>query len=73
MLDLTCVGKRLRKIRKQKHLIQPELAELTGFSVRSLQAWEKGSALPSAYGLAALAIALDVSADYLLGLTDDLR
>lgn len=41
-MDLKKIGEFIRKYRKDKKLSQSELAELSGFSLRSIQSWERG-------------------------------
>ena len=65
------IGQRLREVRLQRGLSQQEAASRAGISMNSLYHYEKGNKVPSAVVLARLAEVLDVSADYLLGLTDD--
>jgi len=71
-LDLTVFGERLRTARKQHELSQAQLGERVGADAPWISNLEKGRQS----GLAAntvyrLAQALHVSADYLLGLTDN--
>ena len=58
----------LRDIRKWS---QTELAERSGLSQNAISNYERGDREPGSTALAALARALECSADYLLGLTDD--
>ena len=55
----------------QRGLTQVELAEACGIRQATLSSIEQGVAWPRADNLALLCRALDVSADYLLGLSDD--
>lgn len=62
---------RLAQARKTRGLTQAALATAAKVPhVTTLSAWERGENVPRADNLAALAIALDVGADWLLGLTD---
>jgi transcriptional regulator with XRE-family HTH domain len=61
-------GERLARIRKDKGLTQVELAEKVGIIQPALSDYERGRLRPFAEMVARLAIALDVSADTLLGL-----
>lgn len=63
---------RLRQRRDEKGYTQQELAEATGISIAQIQRYEdeEGTTMPSVDKLGALAKALDVSADYLMGLSD---
>lgn len=68
---------RLRKARKHKGLSQQRLANACGAppnipipSREAISQWESATTRPSFEYIARLATALDVSADYLLGLSD---
>lgn len=65
-------SKRLKEIRLEKGLNQKELAELSELSPQSISSFEKGINSPTVPSLLALANALSVSVDYILGRTDDL-
>ena len=60
-------GKRLRETRIQKNLTQQALADKIKVELRTYQRYEQGSREPSFATLLALANALEVSTDYLLG------
>lgn len=62
-------AQRLRVVRKARGLRQNELAGVAGIDAQAISRFERGHRLPSADTLAALCAGLDVSADYLLGLT----
>ena len=61
-------GQRLERIRKERGLTQIDLAALINSSQRTLSHYETGRGYPPAPTIAALAKALNVSADELLGL-----
>lgn len=61
---------RLKELREDKHLSQVGLANATGLSKSAIGRWELGQAEPTASALITLAKFFNVSADYLLGLTD---
>lgn len=61
------LGENIQAARKKKGLSQEALAEQVGVSRQALGKWEKDTALPSLDNLQALAAALDVSVDALLG------
>ncbi len=65
-------SKRLKEIRSEQGLNQRELAALSELSPQSISSFEKGINSPTVPSLLALANALNVSVDYLLGRTDDL-
>ncbi len=65
-------AKRLRQIRRQKHLSQSELAEIAGITTRSIQNYESGSRMPNSLEITEkLAAALDVTTTYLLGAEEE--
>lgn len=61
---------RLKEARIEKGLTQKQLAEVIKTTDDSIYSWEKGRSQPSIELLFKLCKALDVSADYLLGLSD---
>jgi transcriptional regulator with XRE-family HTH domain len=62
---------RLRSIRESRGLTQRELARLCELSSSMIQKYETGINDPTSYILKIIAEHLEVSADYLLGMTDD--
>lgn len=64
-------AQRIAAIRKKRKLSQEKLGELAGVSQRSVAFWESGARMPSNAVLTDLAQRLDVSVDYLLGLSDE--
>lgn len=62
------VGSKIKWWRSERGLNQRQMAALTGFSLRTLQGWERGETSPSLDGVVALAKAMDVTTDWLLGL-----
>jgi transcriptional regulator with XRE-family HTH domain len=64
-------GDRLRKLREEKDFSQEKLAEYLGIGQQQIWRYENGETKPNTEILAKIAKALDVSADYLLGLTDE--
>lgn len=63
-------GKRLRTIRRVKDLTQTDLAKAAGATQRMISSYERGKDLPRADVLASICAALDVTADFLLELTN---
>lgn len=61
-------GDRIRHARESRGLSVADLAAATKCSVRSVQVWEADASRPRYEQISALAMALGVSADYLLGL-----
>ena len=68
MIRVFC--ERLKLLRIEKKLSQPELAQLVGVSKGMISFWENGINEPTIANLVKLAQILEVSADYLLGLED---
>lgn len=64
-------AERLQEARKRKGLKQKEVSEHLNIAWRTYQNYETGERRPNFETLAALADLLDVSADYLLGRTDE--
>lgn len=62
---------RLRTCREQRGLSQRELARLCGFSATRIYGYESGQNDPTSNALALMAQQLEVSSDFLLGMTDD--
>lgn len=61
---------RLRAARERRGLTQHELARLCGFGLNQIARYENELAEPLSSAVAKLAQVLDVSTDYLLGLSD---
>lgn len=64
-------GSRLRQLRKDRKLTQQQLAELIGVKNSVISFYEVGERTPSPDVLRKLALALHVTADYLLGIERD--
>ena len=64
-------GDKLRALRMEKKLTQNELAARLGIVGASVSSYEKNKQYPSVEVLIQLCQTFDVSADYLLGLSDD--
>ena len=64
---------RIKEARENSGFTQQKLAEAVGVTKTAIYYYEKGRKIPSADVLKNIALALNVSADYLLGLTDDPR
>lgn len=63
-------GERMKKARDERELSQSQLAHLIDGKQTQIAAYESGDRIPRADTLAKIAQSLQVSADYLLGLTD---
>ena len=61
---------RLKELRIEKELTQKQLAEMLQTTDDSIYSWEKGRSQPSIEMLRKICQYFDVSADYLLGLSD---
>ena len=64
-------GQRIKDLRKEKHITQTDLAKGIHVTQQTVTAWESGRAIPNAATLDSLANYFSVSADYLLGRTDE--
>jgi transcriptional regulator with XRE-family HTH domain len=64
------VADRLRRVRENRGLTQRELARLCGIGENQINKYENGGSDPSLANLKVIAQVLEVSADYLLGLSD---
>ena len=62
---------RILALRKEKGILQSQLGKAIGLSQVAISRIEKGDRAVSVEVLCALVDFFDVSADYLLGLTDD--
>jgi transcriptional regulator with XRE-family HTH domain len=65
------LGDRLKERRNRLGLTQEELAHQLGMGVRQIHRYESGTNDPSSEVVVKLAQFLNVTTDYLLGLTDD--
>ena len=64
------LGKRLRLLRSEKDITQRELAKYLGLTPKMISFYENGERFPPYDIIIKLSKYFDVSADYLLGLTD---
>lgn len=71
MLHLEIFGERLRKLRKENHMVLADVAKLLGTSNTQVGDMENGKSGTSLARLVILAESFHVSTDYLLGITDD--
>ena len=71
MFSKELFGKRIMELRKSHQEKQPVLADLLGVSVGHISEIERGNRTTSPERIALLCEHYHVSADYLLGLTDD--
>ena len=64
------VAKRIKEVRAEHNLSQAELGKLLSISQDTVSLWETGKSLPSVEFIIDICKIFDVSADYLLCLTD---
>jgi len=64
------LAERMKKMRIEKNMKQTDVAEALGLSISAYCRYEYGQREPNATTIAAMAKLYQVSADYLLGLTD---
>lgn len=65
------IGLRIKKVRKEAGLTQQQLAKRLGIPYQSIGQWERGIRNPKIETLQAIADAIGVSLDYLLGNVND--
>ncbi len=65
------IGEKIKDLRLYNSLSQYELSKKADISRSVLSAYENNMAIPTATVIARIAVALNVSSDYLLGLEDD--
>ena len=68
-MDIFC--ERLKKARNNKHLMQKDVADYLGMLTHAYQRYEYGEREPDFDKLVKICNLLDISADYLLGRTDN--
>lgn len=65
------LGRRIREARMLRGLTQPEMAKRLDLSLRTYQKYEEGSRNPQLDSLVLIATILNVTTDWLLGITDE--
>ena len=70
-MTMVHLGETIKMLRLEKNLTQPQLAKRVGVSSGMISIWENNINEPKASYIKALAQVLEVSSDYLLGLTDN--
>lgn len=63
-------GIKLKRLRDEKELTQKELGELLGFTRATISSYERCALYPSIEALIKICQFFNVSADYMLGLSD---
>lgn len=71
-IDFALVGRRIREARQFRKMTSEALAEKIGFATESLRHIEGGSSKPSLQALYRIATELNVSMDYLTGLSSSI-
>lgn len=64
-------GGRLKRVRQDRGYTQEDLAEIVGVNLKQIGRHENGETEPDGIVVARYAQALSVSADYLLGISDE--
>ena len=65
------LSERLIQLKTEKNLLQKNIAKDNSIALRTYQSYEKGESEPTTSTLIKLCNYFNVSADYLLGLSDD--
>lgn len=63
-------GSRIRELRKERNMVQQDVADAFSIRVRTYQGYEYGESYPDVTKLIAIADYFDVSLDYLVGRSD---
>ena len=69
--EIGLFSRRLRAVREQLDISQHDLARLCGLSINQISRYELGVREPTSISLIKIARALNVSMDYLAGLTEE--
>lgn len=67
------ISEALKRFRKTFKLSQRQLSDKIGVPYQSYQTYEYGTSVPSSKVIKKIAVAFDVTTDYLLGLSDEPR
>lgn len=70
-IDYQLLSKRMLQLRKESDLTQEEISDKLGFTQRAYAYYEKGERIPKTLKLLVIAQYYGVSADYLVGRTDN--
>lgn len=70
MDDKKRLGYKIASERARKNMTQKQLADMIGTSRENIARYESGSTEPKVFALRSICIALNVSADYLLGICE---
>lgn len=66
------VGQRIRELRREIDCTQNVLADFLGVTQDSISLWENEKRIPDTQYIVAMSEFFDVSADYLLGISDEI-
>jgi len=64
-------SERIKQLRMERHILQKDIAEHLGITVRTYQYYESGELEPNLEKLLKIANFFDVTTDYLLGRRED--
>ncbi|CUX27944.1 MULTISPECIES: helix-turn-helix domain-containing protein [Clostridia] len=68
---MSIFSERIIQLKKEKKLLQKDIAHDLGISLRAYQHYEHGEKEPTLSNIVKICNYFDVSADYLLGLSDN--
>lgn len=68
---MEAIGARIRRARESQGLRQEDLADKTGIMQKTISNYENGVSYPNSVNLTKISDVLEVSADWLLGRTED--
>lgn len=72
--DPDILRNRIKQLRQERGVTQKQFSAAIGSStISNIRGWESGARTPSVYFLFQIANSCEVSADWLLGLTDERR
>lgn len=64
-------NERIINLKNERNILQKDIAQAAGVSIRTYQRYEKGELQPTLLALISLADYFDISIDYLVGRTDN--
>lgn len=67
------IGKRLAQARGFNRMTQGELAAVLGVTVQTISNWEHARRMPDADYMRGICLALNISSDWLLGLSEQMH
>ena len=70
MIDMVCIGKRIKELRSDKNMNQAEFSKLISTNQSTLSAYERGERVPPYETLICVAQLCNVSLDWLCGLSN---